>query len=547
MSDDSEIFLHKENCPSCGSRDNLGRYADGHGFCFGCDYLEPAEEGSKKPKAPSSSKPVDLISIDRFDSIKSRKITDLTCHHMKYGKGTYNGQPCQVVNIPDQEGNIVAQKIRLPNKEFRFIGDTKAAGLVFQDRFPRGSSKKVVITEGEIDALSVSQAQGNKNYAVVSLPNGATAAAKVCAASYDYLNAFDEIIVMFDMDEPGREATKVISKLFGSKALIAELPEKDANECLKQGNSAAIVEAIWSAQAYRPEGVVALSSMEDSLDEETVEGKPWIYDTLTAATYGRREGELYFIGAGSGIGKTDFFLQQAVADIKDGEGVALFLLEQPIRETTKRLCGKQAKQLFHVPEIEYKQEDLKAAFKTLSSQKCFLYDHFGSKDWETVAENIRWLSVTEGVKHFYVDHLTALASHEEDERRALERICAEMSGLAQELGIYLYVISHLATPEGKPHEEGGRVMARHFKGARAIIFWAHFMFGLERNTQAEDLEVRHTTTFRVLKDRFTGRANGLTFYLGFERETGILYEREEGWRPPDDESAGSGFTPSGDY
>lgn len=546
MADDSEIFLAHENCPSCGSKNNLARYADGHGFCFGCEYLEPATDGGATKlqegfNSEKISKPDALIKIDRFEELPSRKLTDLTCQHMKYGKGTYNGNPCQVVNVPDQEGNIVAQKIRLPGKEFRFIGDTKAAGLVFQDRFPRGCSKKVVITEGELDALSVSQAQGNKNYAVVSLPNGSKSAATACAKAYDYLNSFDQIVIMLDMDEPGREATRVISKLFGSKALISTLPEKDANECLKLGKSAAIVESIWSAQPYRPEGVVALSSMRESLSEETQQGIPWIYDTLTKATYGRREGELYFIGAGSGIGKTDFFLQQAVADITEGEGVALFLLEQPIKETTKRLCGKQARQLFHIPEVAFKQADLDSAFDALESNKCFLYDHFGSKDWQTIAENIRWLSVTEGVKHFYVDHLTALASHEEDERRALERITAEMSGLAQELGIYLYVISHLATPEGKPHEEGGRVMAKHFKGSRAIIFWAHFMFALERDTQAEDLEVRQTTLFRVLKDRFTGRANGMTFYLGYEVDTGIQFEREAGWKLPQQDEAGSGF------
>jgi twinkle protein len=52
--------------------------------------------------------------------------------------------------------------------------------------------------------------------------------------------------------------------------------------------------------------------------------------------------------------------------------------------------------------------------------------------------------------------------------------------------VMLTFVSHLATPEGKPHEEGGRVMIRHFKGSRAIGFWCHFMFGLERNQQDQD-------------------------------------------------------------
>lgn len=532
-------FLQKEPCPNCNSKDNLARYDDGGAYCFGCKYVESPSDGVASPK-PKTASNQSLVPLGDIGALDNRNITALTCHKMKYTIGTYMGKKAHIVNVPDQQGNIVAQKIRMAGKNFRYIGDTKSAGLVFQDVWPAGCSSKIVLCEGEIDALSVSQAQENK-YAVVSVPNGAQSAFKACSASYEYLNSFKEIVIMFDMDEAGREATKDISKLFGSKALIATLPEKDANECLKQGHSKVIVSAIWSAEPFRPEGVVTLNSLRDEVVKPVEQGKPWIYDTLTEASYGRREGELYFIGAGSGIGKTDFFLQQAEADIADGEGVALFLLEQPVAETAKRLCGKHAKKRFHVPDETYSEEELLAAFDNLDSSRAYLYDHFGSKDWDTIRDNIRWLAVSEGVKHFYVDHLTALVSHEDDERRALERITAEMSSIAQELGIYLYVISHLSTPEGKPHEEGGRVMAKHFKGSRAIIYWAHFMFGLERDTQAEDEELRQVTTFRVLKDRYTGKATGLTFYLGYETETGILYEQPEDWTPPNSDT-GSSFT-----
>jgi twinkle protein len=65
----------------------------------------------------------------------------------------------------------------------------------------------ITITEGEIDALSVSQAFRNK-YPVVSVPNGAQSAAKALAENYEYLDKFDKIVLMFDMDKPGREASE---------------------------------------------------------------------------------------------------------------------------------------------------------------------------------------------------------------------------------------------------------------------------------------------------------------------------------------------------
>lgn len=33
-------FLRHESCPKCCSADNLARYDDGHGWCFGCNYHE---------------------------------------------------------------------------------------------------------------------------------------------------------------------------------------------------------------------------------------------------------------------------------------------------------------------------------------------------------------------------------------------------------------------------------------------------------------------------------------------------------------------------
>jgi twinkle protein len=50
------------------------------------------------------------------------------------------------------------------------------------------------------------------------------------------------------------------------------------------------------------------------------------------------------------------------------------------------------------------------------------------------------------------------------------------------------------------------------------------MFGLERDQQAGDTNERGTTTFRVLKDRYTGRSTGATFPLRYDQKTGRLHE-----------------------
>jgi len=156
-----------------------------------------------------------------------------------------------------------------------------------------------------------------------------------------------------------------------------------------------------------------------------------------------------------------------------------------------------------------------------ATNQLHLYDHFGSCEGGVVKERIRYLAHARGVRLFYLDHVTALAAAFDEERTGLEKMIPELSRLMKELDGWMLFVSHLATPEGKSHEEGGRVMAKHFKVSRAIMQWAHFMFALKRDSQGEDSNI---TTVRVLKDRYTGRSNGLTFPITYDGSTGLLRE-----------------------
>jgi twinkle protein len=141
-----------------------------------------------------------------------------------------------------------------------------------------------------------------------------------------------------------------------------------------------------------------------------------------------------------------------------------------------------------------------------------------------VKAKIRYMAVSQGCTMIYLDHLTALVAGEEDERKALDAVMAELAALALELQVTIHFISHLTRPkDGPPHEEGGRVKQAHFRGSNAIGMWSHFIFGLERDQQNEDPEVAQTTTLRCLKDRNTGRATGKCLFMGYDPQTGTLY------------------------
>ena len=537
MDKEDSTFLFHEPCPECSSSDAGSRYSDGHFFCFACQHYEHGD-GEGPTHNHFGKKRMEGLLTGEFKSLPKRGLTEDTCRKFGYQVGRdKNDTLVQIAPYYDEAGVMVAQKIRYANKEFKFIGEPKRATLFGSNLWNNG--KKLVITEGEIDAMSVSQAQNNK-WPVVSIPNGAHGAKKSLTKHLDYLNGFEEVILMFDQDEHGRKATIECAELFApGKCKIASLPLKDANECLQAGREQDIIQAIWNAKPYRPDGLVSVADLMDELTKPIEIGYPWWLQPLTDLTFGRRNGEIYGVGAGTGVGKTDFLTQQIAYDIATlGMKVGTIFLEQKPTETAKRIAGKIKGHRFHVPNSGWSTEELVDAMQYLNG-KLVMYDSFGETEWDVIRGHIRFMAVAEGIELIYLDHLTAMADTA-DEKGSLEQIMKEMAGLANELGIIITFVSHLTTPEGKPHEEGGRVTIRHFKGSRAIGFWSYLMLGLERDQQADDVATRQTTVLRVLKDRYTGQATGQTIYLGYDGETGMLFETvaPEEQHPFNDETNG---------
>lgn len=537
QSDDSSEFVRHIACPSCGSSDANSLYTDGHEHCFSCGYHKKAD-GETPEHTPTPSRNPDLIDGECLP-LNKRGISQETCQKLGYMKGEYKGRVVHIAPYYDNEGKLVAQKLRYQDKQFRWLGDPSEA-LPFGAHAFQKSGKKIVVTEGEIDCLSVSQMQGNK-WPVVSIGCGAgPQVRKYMAQQRDYFLGFEEVILMFDTDEKGRQAAKEAAKVLGAKCKIAELPApyKDANEMLVEGKGGGIIDAMWRALPYRPEGLVEFSTQLSEVKKTPILGLSLPFPTLSKITFGLRRGELWAFGAGTGIGKTTLFVQiihhlQKVHKVN----VAGFFLEQQVAETARRIAGVEAEKTFHVPESGWVEDDIDQAFARMEGAgKLFLYDSFGNNTWDSIKEKIEYLHHSENVNYFFVDHLTALATWQTDERQALDLIMSEMGSLVQRLNITIVLISHLSTPEGKPHEEGGRVMIRNFRGSRSIGYWCHGMFGLERNQQADDPIARSITTLRVLKDRFTGQATGETITLKYNRSTGLLYESNDTSPPFADET-----------
>lgn len=506
-------------CPACGSHDALTIYEDGHSYCFSCNtYFRSSNE---EKKLSSGLKKQGLIDLQDMvvSPLPKRKLTKQTCAKYGYFTSKAHGQPVQVACYYDDDNKLLGQKIRYADKTFEARGSFSER--FFGQHLFQGGGKKLVITEGEIDCLTVSQVQGNK-YPVVSIPTGAASAAKVFRANFNWLESFEEVIVMFDMDDAGRKAVKSVSGILSpNKLKIAWLPCKDPNECLQEGKSDAVVKAVWEAKTYTPAGIIkgdelweVLSKHEESLNYPL----PWDIP-LQNMTDGLRKGELVVITAGTGIGKTTFVRQLAYhLGTECYCKVGMLMLEENVKHTANGLVCLKLGKPAHRPIID---SEYKKAFEDIMDNFVF-YNHFGSIECEDLLQTIRYMVTGEQVDFVVLDHISIAISglDIENERKATDVLMTKLRSLVEETGVGMLVVSHLRRTDGTPAEEGGALSLSHLRGSQAISQLSDAVWGLERNQQDEGMK-KNLVRVRVLKNRYSGDT-GIAGYLAYDKEHNIL-------------------------
>lgn len=511
-------------CPDCGSHDALTRYSDGHTYCFSCNTYHSGAESEGHKGASSAVIPEDTMTLD---AIRARGLSQDTCEKYGYFKKRINGRVAQVACYYDDSGQLVGQKIRYPNKEFVVRGEISTR-FYGQQKWAGGGGKKLIITEGEIDCLTVSQLQGNK-YPVVSIPLGVSSARKVFKANMDWLNSFEQVIVMFDMDEAGRKAvSSVEGMLKPNKLFVANLPMKDPNECLLAGKGNEVIKAIWNAKPYMPDGIINGKDTWDivSKEDENDTGFPYPWDIdLNRMTMGIRKGELTVLTAGTGVGKTTFVREVAYdMGVNKGLKVGMLMLEENVKRTVKGLMSIAAGKRLYINRQGLSEEEYRGAFdKTMGTGNYVLYEHFGSLEGDKLIDKIRYMAVGEKCDFIILDHVSIAVSGIEgdNERKLIDVLMTSLRSLVEETGVGMIVISHLRrVPEQQSHEEGGATSLSQLRGSGAIAQLSDTVLGLERNQQAEGKQ-KNLVRVRVLKNRWTGET-GIAGYLFYNRDTDKL-------------------------
>lgn len=549
--------IARDACPRCRASgndtrgDNLAVYDDGHTHCFCCGYHRNGD-------APTVKEPVKMTEFNkingRCDALPHRRIDHKTVRQYGYESANINGKECEIANYYSQDGEICAQHIRGPDKQFYWKGNTKGVQLFGQNQWKVGG-KRLVITEGEIDCMTVCQLLGN-TWPVVSVPSGAKSAAKSIKDNLSFVSSYQEVVLCFDMDDAGQQAAREVSELLPpGKCKIARLPMKDANECLVNSNGKAVVSAIWEAQVYSPDEILHVSRIIDTIDVSQAKVFPFPFDKLSEFLIGQRSGEISLWASGTGSGKSTILRELMHHHLEEGRSVGAIMLEESPQETmddmislmiNKPVRAIRAAQMMNELRVrmgkqpididivdQFSDDEYADAKRRLSQTALYIYDHLGNNAMANLLARMEYMAVSLKVDVIVLDHITAAAAglmgmDNKDiegggsERIIIDTLMKELRSLAVRTGVHVDIVSQLKKTD-KAYEEGDRITLQDLRGSGALASVPNTVIALERDRQNTDPIKANTTLVRVLKNRLTGRA-GVATAIYYDRTSGRMRE-----------------------
>lgn len=274
-----------------------------------------------------------------------------------------------------REGELVNVKYR-KSDEKRFMM-APGAELIFYNLDSIADSESCIITEGEIDALSVYEASpGSK---VVSVPNGASkgsAKLEYFDNCFEYFENKNEVILCTDSDEAGIALRDELARRIGrEKCFFVDYPEgcKDINDVLVKLGPKEVKQCLETAQPYPLPGIKYVANVQRQLAEIYQNGYP------KGATIGYnhfdrhmsfRTGELTMVTGIPGSGKSEFIDEVAQRLAKQGWTVGYCSAEnQPVELHIAKLMERHAGKKLHA---DYNKMSEQQYYDALQ----FVNDHF---------------------------------------------------------------------------------------------------------------------------------------------------------------------------
>lgn len=389
-----------------------------------------------------------------------------------------------------------------------------------------GDAREIIITEGEIDALSWS-AYGHN---AMSVPYGGGKGEKQKWIENDFerMERFERIYISTDMDGPGDEAAEEIASRLGRhRCYRVILPFKDANDCLVDGiPKEQMDQALVRAVNLDPEGLKGPMDYADRVKALfwPEPGKRTGYTT----PYGKlgdkltfRPGELTLWTGATGSGKSQIISDCCPHWVLEGSRICIASFEMHPAQTLRRMV-KQAGDVDRPTEaflnniLEYLDNGL------------LLYERVGKSGVAPLLEIFDYARAKYGCDQFVIDSLMRLGIAADD-YAGQEKAVFQIVDWTIQHNVHTHLVAHARKGEkGQGAPESEDVKGAMEIGANAfniLSVWRDRRHEEQLNAAPEGSELRRElmekpgVLFNVAKQRngdFEGKI-GLWFDQGTYR------------------------------
>ncbi len=568
-------FIKHTSCDKCGSSDGKAVYQDNSSHCFVCQHTVPSEEykelNQKKPSRVRSSvkkevenmevkpstkpalTPEENTEIKSETSVKAkgfRSIDDsvYTKFGVRHAFAEDTGEVIEQYYPCTQEGQLVGYKIREVPKNFYSKGRTGAdCELFMQFKFNRGG-KYIVITEGEIDALSAYQMLfdynqekgGDYETAVVSPTTGANSHKQI-AGQYRFFDSFENIIISYDNDKAGQTATEQLLKVLPKgKVKIMPMRYKDANEYLEKGKVKEFINDFYEAKRHVPVGVVGSGDITDSMREEFIAPKiplpPFMHKLQDMMAGGVPLGRIVNLASASGTGKStiiDEIVYYMLFNSPHKVGVVTLesttgqygikLLSRHLGMKLELLSNDEALEILESDKSKEKEKEL---FWTESGEHRFYLVDDRDGGVENVQDAIENLIIGCNCKVIILDPVHDVIGMLPLDQQ--EMFYAWQKGMVKSHGCTFYNVMHTRKTSGgqKAGSAGADLHEEDIMGNSAAYKSAACNLMFSRNKEAENDLERNTTTMKATKIRWTGKT-GIAGKYYYDNEKHTLYDLDD--------------------
>ena len=376
----------------------------------------------------------------------------------------------------DEKGNIVFPfyrnnelvfvKYRKPKKHTKEDGpkewqDTNTEPILFgMDNV--AFNKPLVITEGEVDALSVYEA-GVHN--VVSVPCGCNNLEWITLC-WEWLERFNEIILFGDSDEPGMEMITTLMKRLGEDRcqIPKEYPElvfngksynricKDANEILNCYGPEGLKAIISTCEPAPIKGVLDVSTI-NYIDPASIPRILTGIPRLDNMIGGFEEAGVTILSGQRGEGKSTIASTFLLKGIEQGYSCCAYSGELsaarfldwillPATESkyvTYVTDPRSGKRICKVP------AEIQERIKNWMAGKFYLFDNgyvFEEDSSTAVIKCFEMCARRYGCKLFLIDNLMSLLTTSDEENKAQAKFMAKVKAFASKYKVHVLVVAH---------------------------------------------------------------------------------------------------------